>query len=167
MVRWPPLPDYGCFFRWPADDASFIHPSDVAVVTKLIPGERVLRRFHFDDTFYHYSYGRYRFRLRPAMWTAVKHEGLDIGDEVETTGLGLERERFVARIWGMHFSRRHGQILYRLRSGDGSAVDRLYAREHLLTLTEKRRVKPGDTVYPVPKALDKRDRVAWEGEELV
>ena len=31
------------------------------------------------------------------MWLKVREEGIDVGDQVETIGLGLERERFVAR----------------------------------------------------------------------
>ena len=53
----PPLPDYGCIARWPEDGQGFIHPDDVAVTNKLIPSERVLRRDHFDGSYYHVRYG--------------------------------------------------------------------------------------------------------------
>ena len=65
--------------------------------------------------YYHYRYGAARFRLRPCMWRSVRSDGIDIGDMVETTGVGFERELFVAQVWGMHFVTRKGCILYRLR----------------------------------------------------
>ncbi len=93
------------------------------VATRCFPSERVFRRDRFDGTYYHYSYGQIRFRLRPSMWLRVQPDGIDIGDAIETTGLAMERELFVAQVWGMYYVRRKGCILYRLRRGDvdGSA----------------------------------------------
>ena len=117
-MQWPQLPDYGCISRWPEDGQAFIHPDDVPVATRCIPSARVLRRDYFDGVYYHYRYGSVRFRLRPTMWLKVKSDGIDIGDLVETTGIGMERELFVAQVWGMYFVSRKGCILYRLRRAD-------------------------------------------------
>ncbi len=149
-MQWPQLPDYGSFLRWPQNGQGFIHPDDVAIVTKVIPGPRVLKRTAFDDTYYHYEYGSVRFRLRPAMWRSVRWEGIDIGDQVETIGVGMERDRFVASVWGMYFVQRKGCILYRLRRGQQIAPQ-LYAADHLRQLTDKTRVKPATTRYRAPK----------------
>ena len=149
-MQWPQLPDYGCIPRWPQDGQGFIHPDDVPVATRCFPSERVLRRDHFDGVYYHYSYGSVRFRLRPTMWLKVKSDGIDIGDMVETIGLGLERELLVAQVWGMYFIRRKGCILYRLRRGD-TKVANLYSAGQLRLLTDKSVIRPGDTNHPVPK----------------
>ena len=138
-MDWPPLPDYGCFPRWPEDGDDFIHPDDRDLASRCIPSERVLRRDQFDGTYYHYSYGLLHFRLRPAMWLKVRVDGIDIGDEVETVGMSLERELFVATVWGMYWVARKGCILYRLKRGD-MAVPRLYALKDLRLLTDKEKV---------------------------
>lgn len=166
MNQWPPLPDYGCFEHWPADGVAFIHPDDIATVSRMLPSGRVLCRHRFDDTYYHYRYGEIRFRMRPTMWSKLKHEGIDIGDEVETTGLGLERERFVARVWGMHFVRRSGRILYRLKRADGSEVPKLHLREEFKLLTDKQRIRPGFTQYPVPRDNGTADKIAMDDVAL-
>jgi hypothetical protein len=149
-MRWPLLPDYGCFARWPEDGSSFIHPDDRAIVTRVIPSERVFRRDHFDDVYYHYSYGRIRFRLRPAMWLKIKTEGFDVGDEIETIAEGMTREAFVGSIWGMYFIRRKSKIFYRLKNAAGNPIPRLYPAEHMRLIRDKAKVRPGDSHHPQP-----------------
>lgn len=153
-MDWPPLPDYGYFPRWPQDGDEFIHPDDRKIASSFIPGGRVLRREKFDGTYYHYRYGQTRLRLRPAMWRRIKHDGIDIGDQVETIGMVLERELFVATVWGMHYVARKGCILYRLRRGE-LAVPRLYSANNLRLLTHKERVGEPTYDHPPPK---------WEGQ---
>lgn len=148
-MHWPPLPDYGCFLRWPENGQGFIHPDDVPTVTRLIPGPRVLKRHSFDGVYYHYSYGNIRFRLRPAMWQQVSIDGIEIGDLVETTGIGLEREQFVASVWGMYYVQRKGCILYRLRRAE-RVVPRLYSADQLRLLTDKAKVRESTTKYRAP-----------------
>lgn len=156
-MEWPILPDYGCIHRWPQDGQAFIHPDDVPIATRCFPSERVFRRDRFDGTYYHYSYGKIRFRLRPSMWLKVDSDGIDIGDAIETTGLSLERELFVAQVWGMYYIRRKGCILYRLRRGD-STVPQLYPASHLRLLTDKAVVREGEIPHPEPKWSGQGDR---------
>lgn len=156
-MEWPKLPDYGCIFRWPQDGQAFIHPDDVPVATRCFPSERVFRRDRFDGVYYHYSYGAIQFRLRPSMWLKVKPDGIDIGDRVETIGTSLERDLFVAQVWGMYLVRRKGCILYRLRRG-GKTVPNLFLASHLRVLSEKSTVRPGDTIHPEPKWTGEGDR---------
>lgn len=151
---WPSFPDYGCFPRWPENGQAWIHPDDVATVTRYLPSERVLRRESFDGTYYHYRYGDVRFRLRPCLWLKVAAEGLDIGDQVETIGVGMERELFTAKICGMYFVRRKGRLLYRV-CRLGKPVPRLYLADELRLLTNKDRVRPSVGRHPAPQ---------WKGE---
>jgi hypothetical protein len=161
-MQWPPLPDFGIIPRWPVDGQDFIHPDDVAVAVRCFPSERVLRRESFDGTYYHYTYGNARFRLTPVMWLKVDHEGIDIGDQVETIGSGLERELFVATVWGMHYVQRKGCIVYRLRRGD-QIVPRLYTQNQLKQLTDKNTVREANFEYPAPQWKgDQSDREAFE-----
>jgi len=153
-MQWPQLPDYGCFLRWPENGQGFIHPDDVSLVTQLVPSSRVMKRLSFDGVYYHYGYGRLRFRLRPAMWSTVRGEGIDIGDQVETIGLGMQRDRFVARVWGMYYVSRKRCILYRLRRAE-QMVPNLYPRDQLRCLTDKATVRPASTRYRSP---------TWDGQ---
>lgn len=84
------------------------------------------------------------------MWLKVTPDGIDIGDHIETIGAALQRELFVAQVWGMYFVRRKGCILYRLRRGENH-VPRLYTAQNLRLLTVKEKVRPGETVHPEPK----------------
>ena len=84
--------------RWREDGFGFIHPADVNTATQLFPSERVLRRFSFDGTYYHCDYGAIQFRLRPCLWLPVRAEGIDVGDEVETIGVEMVRELYIATV---------------------------------------------------------------------
>ena len=152
------FPQYGCFLRWPQDGQGFIHPDDVPSATRCIPSPRVLRRDLFDDVYYHYRYGRMRFRLKPCLWLQIKSDGIDIGDSVETIGIGMERELFVAEVWGMYYVSRKGCILYRLRRAD-TVVPRLYAAHQLRMLTEKSTVRQGEIEHPIPRWTGQRDEI--------
>jgi len=157
------FPEYGIFPRWPEDGQSFIHPADVSIVRSCVPSERLMRRDSFDGTYYHYRYGDVRFRLRPCMWLKVRSDGYDIGDQVEITGLALERDLFVATIWGMHFIRRKGQIVYRLRRGE-QIVPNLYTADQMRLLSNKEKLKPSSTEHPMPTWDGSGETVAdWEG----
>jgi len=153
-MQWPVLPDYGCIFRWPVDGVDFIHPEDQEVALRCFPSERVFRREKFDGEYYHYRYGDVTFRLRPVMWLKVREEGIDVGDQVETIGVGLERDRFVAQVWGMYYLRRKGRMVYRLRRGE-QEVPRLYTSDELKSLTEKSKIEAREGIYPSPQ---------WKGE---
>lgn len=161
-MQWPPLPDYGIIPRFPkygkgdGDGLSFIHPDDMATARRCFPSERVLKRESFDGDYYHYRYGNARFRLKPVMWLKVDHEGIDIGDQVEVVGVGFERELFVANVWGMHYVRRKGCMVYRLRRGD-QVAPRLYTRDQLKVLTNKETVREANFQYPPPKWTGNQD----------
>ena len=149
-MQWPILPDYGCILRWPSDGVEFIHPEDREVALRCFPSERVFRREKFDGEYYHYRYGEVSFRLRPVMWLKVREEGIDVGDQVETIGLGLERERFVAQVWGIYYLRRKGRIVYRLKRGDQKFAN-LYTFDELKLLTDKSKVEPREGIHPPPQ----------------
>lgn len=144
----PQLPDYGTFPRTPADGMDWIHPDDIAVVQGLIPSARVCRRFRFDDAYYHFSYGEIVFRLKPCMWLPVAFEGLDIGDRVETVGVGMQRELFVSVISDMVYHPGERRIGYRL-SGE-LRDDRMYHADQLRLLSDKTQLRPADAEYPPP-----------------
>lgn len=145
----PVLPDYGTFARTPEDGTHWIHPEDVAVVQGLIPGERVFCRFRYEPPYYHYRYGEIRFRLRPCMWLPLRYEGIDIGDQVETIGVGMQQELFVSTVTEMLYGQHEQRIRYRLARTPRS--DQLYHAEQLRLLTDKTQLRPRDTPYRQPQ----------------
>jgi hypothetical protein len=84
------------------------------------------------------------------MWQKVSPDGIDMGDQVETIGVGLEREQFVGEVIGMYYVARKGCILYRLRRGD-SIAPQLFAQKHLRQLTDKSTIRPGEIGHPSPQ----------------
>ena len=149
----PELPDYGTFPRWPAEGSAWIHPDDRAIVMHLVPGERVFRRERFDGVFYHYRYGDTHFRLKPCMWLPLADEGVDMGDLVETIGLGLERELFIGHVTDALYLASEGRCAYRLSRAE-LVDDRLYGRDEFRVLTDKSKLRIGETVHPVPRWIE-------------
>ncbi|MEL7336902.1 MAG: hypothetical protein AAFN70_11940, partial [Planctomycetota bacterium] len=120
----PRLPDIGVFQRLPASGTAWIHPDDVALVTRLIPSDRVFRRIRWDGVFYHYQFAGARFRLRPVMWLPLADDGLRIGDAVETLRLNTRRESFIARISDRRYNGAERRIEYRLTRPRGPSEER-------------------------------------------
>lgn len=160
----PVLPDYGVFLRSPADGSDWIHPDDHRIVDGMVPSKRVFCRFLYEDDFYHFRYGDIVFRLRPCLWLPVRGEGFDIGDRVETTGVGLSQELFVTEITGMMFDDSAGEIRYQLARTPISG--KLYSAANLRLLSDKTKLRQGDTVHPLPK-WDQEFRDAYPASDYV
>jgi hypothetical protein len=140
----PQLPDYGMFTHWPGEGHQHVHPEDIAVVSRVVPSGRVFRRFHFDGVFYHYQYGsQIAFRLRPSMWVPLRWEGIDVGDQVEVTGLAMARDLFVARVVEMRFSKKSQRIEYTLDQA-GVIQPRRYTAEQLRNLDARPQLRRPD-----------------------
>ena len=161
----PELPDYGTFPRWPAEGSDWIHPDDLETVMHLVPSERVFRREQFDGEFYHYRYGDIHFRLKPCMWLPLENEGVDIGDLVETTGLAMERELFIAHVSEALFAPDEGRCVYRLSRVE-LTDDRLYGCDEFRVLTDKTKLQLGDTLHPEPRWVEKFHGAEFSGERL-
>lgn len=144
----PVFPDYGVFLRSPADGSNWIHPDDHEIVAGMVPSKRVFCRFLYENGFYHFRYGDIVFRLRPCLWLPLRGEGFDLGDRVETTGVGLSQELFVSEITGMFFNDSAGEICYQLARTPTSG--KLYSAEHLRLLSDKTKLREGDTIHPLP-----------------
>ncbi|HBJ35551.1 MAG TPA: hypothetical protein DDZ51_12540 [Planctomycetaceae bacterium] len=160
----PVLPDYGVFLRSPADGSDWIHPDDHEIVDGMVPSKRVFCRFLYDGVFYHFRYGEIVFRLRPCLWLPIRGEGIDIGDRVETTGVGLSQELFVSEVTGMLFDDSAGEIGYQLARTPISG--KLYNAQHLRLLSDKTKLRPGDTLHPTPQ-WNKAFRDAYPSSEYL
>ncbi len=147
----PDLPDYGIFPRVPADGTDWIHPDDIDLIQGQIPSDKIFCRYRYEDGYYHFRFGATRFRLRPCLWLPVKIEGIEIGDRVETIGVGLQIEGIVTEVIGMHYRTRERQIVYRLANNPLS--ERLYTADQLRLLEEKAQLHERDTYTRVPQDI--------------
>lgn len=162
----PELPDHGTFPRWPAEGTAWIHSDDRSVVMHLIPSDRIFKRERFDGTYYHYRYGETRFRLKPCMWLPLTDEGVDIGDLVETVGLGMERELFVGKVNDALYSAEEGRCVYRLSRPGAMEDERVFGREEFRVLTDKSKLREGMTEHPIPHWVEEYQNEEIAGERL-
>jgi hypothetical protein len=147
----PVLPDYGVFLHWPETGHAWIHPDDVAVVSGVVPSDRVYRRYRFDGLFYHFDYGcQLRFRARPVMWMPLAGEGFDIDDLIEIRSLGFAREAGIARIQQVRFCRKRQIIEYHVASADGRLSGVLPAA-CLRQLGQKNPLRSGEMGHTPPR----------------
>ncbi len=111
----PPLkrpPVYGVYRWWPVNGEAWIHPFDIGIVKRLVPGNRVMRREDLDETWLRVSYGPIRFRVKSTIWYEVAYEGFDIGDYVEIKSRMGRAEPYVGQIRDMFWNHRYRHIEY-------------------------------------------------------
>lgn len=137
----PPHPDsikrvvkHGVFLWWSDQTPSWVHPDDVEIVDRLVPGNRVFRREdcpNFADRELGYSrmrYGDIEFRALPLIWREVTHEGFELHDRVEIkSGFGKRRSR-IATIRDIIWNRHYQKIEYYM-SVNGQPVSRAFSVE--------------------------------------
>ncbi len=164
-IDWPPLPDMGVYFAWPAQGIEAIHPDDRQVAEQLIPSDRVLHRVAFDGTYYTLQYGEQSFRIRPSLWLQIADEGFRIGDRVEVAGRMMQAEPMIATISEMHYSQDKGAIEYTLDHHE-MPLPKCFLAEELVQLTHHEHLRPRDFDAPIPKQIDPGDGLSTLPLEL-
>ncbi|MFK7765953.1 MAG: hypothetical protein AB8B55_01840 [Mariniblastus sp.] len=103
---------------WSDQIPSWIHPDDVEIADRLVPGGRIFRREeceNFADRELGYSfmsYGEEGFRALPAICMEVRHEGFELNDFVEIkSGFG-KRFRGIGTIHEISWNRNRRGIDY-------------------------------------------------------
>lgn len=99
------LPRHGVFFRWPEQPAEeWIHPEDIELATKMLPGGRIFQLQDCEDPhdqragYSLISYGDVSIRVLPAMWLQVKESGYKVGDRVEVLGKNGTQQPFIGTL---------------------------------------------------------------------
>ena len=137
-------------FLWGSDQLSkWVHPDDVELASKIIPGYRIFRREPCrdqedrDSGYAEIFYGSQSLRIRPIVWLNVEPEGFTIGDRVEILSDQGKRQPGLATIQEMLWNRYSQTIEYKLR-GNELRFRRIYASEelrHALKLNEARTMR--------------------------
>lgn len=109
---------YGIYRWWPEEGEAWVHPHDIGIVRKMIPGLRVFRREFLDNEWELVTYGDITFRVRPTIWLRVTHEGFDVGDYVEIKSRMGQAQPFMGRIKEMVWNQRYACIEYYLYRSD-------------------------------------------------
>ena len=117
--------EYGVFARWPQDGNAWIHPDDVRVARRILPGDRIFRRERTGDDYFLLHYGRIVLRIKPAMWQTVRTDGLEIGDRVEVLSRLSQNRPIIATIRDMRWDAAARCIRYYLRRS-GKKIARSY-----------------------------------------
>lgn len=106
--------DYVMYPWWPVDGNAWIHPEDVPLARRLIPGRRIFRVCGQRGAFYLLAYGSLRLRVRPAMWLPLRGDGLNVGDQVEVRSRRGRRRPRLGVIREMLWNPYRGRIEYKL-----------------------------------------------------
>lgn len=157
----PPLPPikreprHGYYPWWPEDGDGWVHPEDVAVARRMIPGPRIWRREGEQGDYVVIHYGPTSLRVKRTLWREVSFEGFDLGDFVEVRPRGLANEPHHGHVREMRWEEHEGIVRYQLELADGTPLEREYEAHDL---------KPAEP--PAPREEFRREPPADLGEEL-
>ena len=137
-------------FLWGSDQLDkWVHPEDLELAAKIIPGYRIFRREPCrvqedrDKGYAEIFYGSQSLRIRPIVWLNVEPEGFTVGDRVEVLSDQGKRQPGLATIQEMEWNRYTQTIEYKLR-GNELMFRRPYASEelrHAVKLNEARTMR--------------------------
>jgi len=111
---------FGVFLWWSDRLPAWVHPDDLPLAEKIVPGFRVFRREPCDDAaqrqlgYARLHYGRQSFRAFPIVWLEVASEGFEVGDRVEIKSEHGKRSPGLAAIDQMLWNRNAKRIEYHL-----------------------------------------------------
>ena len=109
---------FGVCLWWPDESLSWIHPEDIEIAERLVPGDRIFKRQecpNYADRELGYSlisYGGDRFRALPAIWLPIQFEGFEIGDFVEIKSRLGRRRAAIGTIKEIRWNRLGQRIAY-------------------------------------------------------
>ncbi len=131
---------YGVCLWWSDQVPSWIHPEDIEIAKRLVPGGRIFRKeecVNCDDRELGYSfmwYGDEGFRALPAIWLEIRHEGFELNDFVEIkSGFG-KRFRGIGTIRDIVWDRHRRKIEY-LLTINGQKIDRTFHADEIQPAT--------------------------------
>ena len=109
---------FGVCLWWSDEVPAWVHPDDVEIADRLVPGNRIFKRQecgNFADRKLGYSlisYGSERIRVLPAIWLPIKFEGFEIGDLVEIKSRLGRRRASIGEIRDIRWNRHAQRIEY-------------------------------------------------------
>ncbi len=118
-------PKFGVYPGWPLDGDDWIHPNDIELAVKLIPGRRIFLRIDLDDVYWLIGYGDHSLRVKPTMWLEVPDPHFEVGDQVEVkSNMGKRRAR-IATVNNVFWNQPKQRAEFQLRMF-GKPVPKIY-----------------------------------------
>lgn len=74
---------WGVYVIWPEEGLHNVHPDDLWLAERLLPGNRVFLRRDLNEEFNLLTYGRHQLRVRPTMWVETPEPEFKLGQQVE------------------------------------------------------------------------------------
>ena len=109
---------FGVCLWWSDELPCWIHPDDMEIAEKLVPGNRIFKRdecSNFADRklgFSQFKYGRENFRALPAIWLPIPYEGFEIGDLAEVKSQLGRHRAMICKIREIRWNRHCRRIEY-------------------------------------------------------
>jgi hypothetical protein len=135
----PPLkvdPKHGYYPWWPEDGDAWVHPEDVPLARRTIPGPRVWRRDGVappagatggaEGEYVVLHYGAERLRVRRTLWREAPFEGFSIDDWVEVRPRGLKNEPHTGRVREVLWDDHEQAVRYQITTADGTPLERSF-----------------------------------------
>lgn len=131
-----PETKYGVFLWWSDRLPKWIHPDDIEIANRLVPGFKVFRREPCQNAsdrqlgYFELCYGEESFRALPIVWLEITSEGWEVGDRVEVKSRHGKRRPGIATITDMVWDRLAKRIEYVLER-NGMALPNRFQNEDL------------------------------------
>lgn len=108
-----------------------VHPFDVSVANRFVPGPRILtiNPCHTDSNYLLAHYGHLSFRICPTLWREVPEPAAQLGDMVEISRLYSNREPLLATVEEITWDSETENLGYQL-SSRGRLLPDIYSHDN-------------------------------------
>ena len=100
---------WGVYTTWPEEGLHNVHPEDLWLAERLLPGNRIFQRRDLDGDYNLLTYGRHQIRVRPTLWVETPEPPFKLGEQVEVRSQLGRLTPQIARIhqvfWNAHSRR--------------------------------------------------------------
>lgn len=105
---------WGVYATWPEEGMRNVHPDDLWLAERLLPGNRVFLRQDLDAEFNLLSYGRHQLRVRPTLWVETPEPPFKLGEQVEVRSQMGRLTPQIARISQVFWNNRERRMEFEL-----------------------------------------------------
>ena len=105
---------WGVYTTWPEEGLQNVHPEDLWLAERLLPGQRIFQRHDLDNEYNLLVYGRHQIRVRPTLWVETPEPPFKLGEQVEVRSQLGRLTPQIARIHQVLWNSRTRGIEYEL-----------------------------------------------------
>lgn len=105
---------WGVYTTWPEEGLHNVHPEDLWLAERLLPGNRIFQRCDVDSEYNLLTYGRHQIRVRPTLWVETPEPPFKLGEQVEVRSQFGRLTPQIARIHQVLWNARTRRIEFEL-----------------------------------------------------